>query len=75
MIKTKTHITSLAAPTKEDFELLKAMSNEERIELLRAEIEAGRADIAEGRCTEFESDEDIQKFFESVRAKYETQVI
>lgn len=68
-------ISSLAAPTREDLKLLEAMSRDERIALIRAEIEAGRADFEAGRYIELATDDDIHNFFEANRAKYETKVI
>ena len=75
MTKKTPQISSLAAPTPEDMKALEAMSRDERIALIRAEIEAGRADFKAGRYIELATDEDIHNFFEASRAKYETPVI
>ena len=74
-MNTTPKISSLAAPTPEDIKVLEAMSREERIALIRAEIEAGRADIDAGRFIELATDDDIHNFFEASRSKYETTVI
>lgn len=65
-------ITSLAAPTDEDIAAMRALSEEDRARVIADHIEDGTRDIAEGRYTTLESDEDIRKFFQEKRAKYET---
>ena len=75
MSKNTSQISSLAAPTREDLKLLEAMTRDERMALICAEIEAGRADFEAGRYIELATDDDIHNFFEASRAKYETTVI
>ncbi len=48
MRKNILKISSLAAPPREDLKRLKAMSRDERMALIRAEIEAGRDDALIG---------------------------
>ena len=68
MRKNISKVSSLAAPPREDLKRLKAMSRDERMALIRAEIEAGRADFEAGRFIELATD-DIHSFFEASHAK------
>jgi len=65
-------ISSLAAPTAEDFAVMRSLSEDDRRAIIADHIAQGTRDIAEGRYTTLESDEDIKNFFAEKRAKYET---
>ncbi|MEM6537380.1 MAG: hypothetical protein AAF668_06580 [Pseudomonadota bacterium] len=64
-------ISSLAAPSAEDLERLRAMSAEERRAVLAQHLAEGRADLKDGRVTDLSSEEDVQAFFDALRARHE----
>jgi predicted transcriptional regulator len=59
-------ITSLAAPTPEDMAALRALTPEQRRELVAEHLEQGRADIEAGRFTELDDEAAIDRFFDAL---------
>jgi len=59
-------ITSVAAPTPEDMAALRALTPEQRREIVAKHLEQGRADIEAGRFTELEDEAAIDRFFETL---------
>jgi len=68
-------IKSLAAPTEAEATALRALAPERRRELLAAELAKGERDIAAGRYTDLNTDEDIRKLFEEIRAADEAPAV
>lgn len=72
---SKITISSFAAPTSKDLAVLRSLTPEQRQELLAVELGKGRADLTAGRYTELNSDEDLNNFFDEIRAQDEITVI
>lgn len=68
-------IRSLAAPTEAEAAALRALTPERRRELLAADLAKGERDIAAGRYTDLDTEEDIRKFFELIRAADEAPAV